>query len=120
MQTVLLRDVKQIPYVKIDGGSGNNALLAMRASAVIAAAFVKIVVFMIQVFLSGSFAVDPRTPPVRAPFPSCTSQEARDAHHVERENFNRALFALAFFFRLQDRELLGAISRGLLDCPCRL
>ncbi len=35
----------------------------------------------------------------------------------ERENFNHALFALAFFSRRQDRELLGAISRGLLDCP---
>jgi hypothetical protein len=31
----------------------------------------------------------------------------------ERENFNHALFALAFFSRRQDRELLGAISRGL-------
>ena len=37
----------------------------------------------------------------------------------ERENFNQAVFALAFFFRRQDRELPGAISRGLLDCPCR-
>jgi hypothetical protein len=35
----------------------------------------------------------------------------------ERENFNQAVFALAFFSRQQDRELLGAISRGLLDCP---
>jgi hypothetical protein len=33
----------------------------------------------------------------------------------ERENFNYALFAFAFFSRRQDRELLGAISRGLLD-----
>jgi hypothetical protein len=32
----------------------------------------------------------------------------------ERENFNDALFAFAFFSRPQDRELLGAISRGLL------
>jgi hypothetical protein len=31
----------------------------------------------------------------------------------EQENFNHALFALAFFSRRQDRELLGAISRGL-------
>src|SRR5258705_13786035 len=38
----------------------------------------------------------------------------------ERENFNDAVFAFAFFSRRQDRELLGAISRGLLDCPCRL
>jgi hypothetical protein len=38
----------------------------------------------------------------------------------ERENFNRAVFALAFFSRRQDRELLGAIFRGLLDCPCRV
>ena len=37
----------------------------------------------------------------------------------ERENFNRAVFALAFFSRPQDRELLGAISRGLPDCPRR-
>ena len=37
----------------------------------------------------------------------------------ERENFNYAVFALAFFSRRQDRELPGAISRGLLDCPCR-
>jgi hypothetical protein len=35
----------------------------------------------------------------------------------ERENFNHALFAFVFFPRRQDRELLGAISRGLLDCP---
>jgi hypothetical protein len=35
----------------------------------------------------------------------------------ERENFNDAVFALAFFSRRQDRELLGATSRGLLDCP---
>jgi hypothetical protein len=33
----------------------------------------------------------------------------------EPENFNHALFALAFLSRRQDRELLGAISRGLLD-----
>jgi hypothetical protein len=32
--------------------------------------------------------------------------------------FNLAVFALAFFAGRQDRELLGAISRGLLDCPC--
>ena len=38
---------------------------------------------------------------------------------LESENFNHALFALAFFSRRQDRELLGAISRGLLDCPYR-
>ncbi len=38
----------------------------------------------------------------------------------ERENFNHAVFALAFFSRRQDRESPGAISRGLLDCPCRL
>ena len=38
----------------------------------------------------------------------------------ERENFNDPVFALAFFSGRQDRELLGAISRGLLDCPCRL
>jgi len=30
------------------------------------------------------------------------------------------LNALAFFSRRQDRELLGAISRGLLDCPRRV
>ena len=36
------------------------------------------------------------------------------------ENFNHAVFTLAFFSRRQDRELLGAISRGLLDCPCRV
>jgi len=35
----------------------------------------------------------------------------------ERENFNYALFALAFLCWRQDRELPGAISRGLLDCP---
>ena len=37
----------------------------------------------------------------------------------ERDNLNQALFASAFFSRRQDRELPGAISRGLLDCPCR-
>ena len=38
----------------------------------------------------------------------------------ERENFNLAVFALAFLSRRQDPELPGAISRGLLDCPCRV
>jgi len=38
----------------------------------------------------------------------------------ERENFNHALFAFPFFSRRQDRELLGAISLGLLECPCRV
>jgi hypothetical protein len=38
----------------------------------------------------------------------------------ERENFNHAVFTFAFFSRRQDRELFGAISRGLLDCPCRV
>ena len=33
---------------------------------------------------------------------------------------NEAVFALAFFSRPQDRELLGATSRGLLGCPCRV
>jgi hypothetical protein len=33
--------------------------------------------------------------------------------------FNHALLALAFFSRRQDRELLDAISRGLLDYPYR-
>jgi hypothetical protein len=36
------------------------------------------------------------------------------------QNFNQAVFILAFFSRRQDRELRGAVSRGLLDCPCRL
>jgi hypothetical protein len=31
--------------------------------------------------------------------------------------FNQAVFALAFFSQRRDRELPGAISRGLLDCP---
>jgi hypothetical protein len=35
-------------------------------------------------------------------------------------HFNHALLAFAFFSGQQDRELLGAISRGLLDCPCRV
>jgi len=38
----------------------------------------------------------------------------------ERENFNDAVFAFAFYSRRQDRELLGEISRGLLDCPRRV
>ena len=38
----------------------------------------------------------------------------------EPENFSHALFAFPFFYRRQDRELLGAIFRGLLDCPCRV
>jgi hypothetical protein len=38
----------------------------------------------------------------------------------ERENFNHALFAFAVFSRRRDRELLGAISRGLLECPRRV
>ena len=33
-------------------------------------------------------------------------------------DFNRAVFAFAFFCRRQVRELLAAISRGQLDCPC--
>ena len=37
-----------------------------------------------------------------------------------RANFNHAAFALAFFSRRQDRELPGAMSRGLLDRPCRV
>jgi hypothetical protein len=32
-----------------------------------------------------------------------------------KPNFNHALFALAFFSRRQDRELLGAISLGILE-----
>jgi hypothetical protein len=40
--------------------------------------------------------------------------------HDHAIDFNRAIFALAFFSRRQDRELPGAISRGLLDCPCRV
>ena len=36
----------------------------------------------------------------------------------ERENFNQAVFALAFFSQRLDREPRVAISRGLLDCPC--
>ena len=39
---------------------------------------------------------------------------------ADLENFNHALFAFAFFARRQDRELPGAISRGLLDCPRRV
>jgi hypothetical protein len=35
-------------------------------------------------------------------------------------NFNHTLFALTFFSRRQDRELPGAISRGLLDCSYRV
>ena len=31
----------------------------------------------------------------------------------------QGLFALAFFSRRQDREVLGEISGGLLDCPRR-
>jgi uncharacterized coiled-coil protein SlyX len=47
-----------------------------------------------------------------------TGEQSRSPER-ERENFNHALFGLAFFSRRQDRELLGAISRGLLDCPRR-
>ena len=39
---------------------------------------------------------------------------------TERENFDDAAFALAFSSRRQDRELPGAISRGLLDCLRRI
>ena len=38
----------------------------------------------------------------------------------ERLSFKHAVFAFALFFRQQVRELLGAVSRGLLDCPRRL
>jgi hypothetical protein len=36
------------------------------------------------------------------------------------QSLRDSLNALAFFSRRQDRELLGAISRGLLDCSCRV
>src|SRR5215831_13972142 len=36
----------------------------------------------------------------------------------ERLSFNHAAFAFALFSRPQVRELLGAVSRGLPDCPC--
>jgi hypothetical protein len=36
-----------------------------------------------------------------------------------RSPLTLTLFASAFFSRRQDRELPGAISRGLLGCPCR-
>jgi hypothetical protein len=39
---------------------------------------------------------------------------------MERQNFNHAVFSLAFFSQPQDQELLGAIFRGLPDCPCRV
>ena len=45
---------------------------------------------------------------------------SRRAIQRERENFNHAVFTLAFFSRQQGRELPGAISRGLLGCPCRV
>jgi hypothetical protein len=50
-------------------------------------------------------------------FHNCASFSLLSLSERERENFNHAVFALAFFSRRQDRELLGAISRGLLDCP---
>jgi hypothetical protein len=36
----------------------------------------------------------------------------------ERLSFNHAAFAFALFSRPQVRGLLGAVSRGLPDCPC--
>jgi hypothetical protein len=48
------------------------------------------------------------------------SRTAKRLPEGERENFNQALFAFAFFSRRQDQELLGAVSRGLLDCPRRV
>jgi hypothetical protein len=36
----------------------------------------------------------------------------------ERLSFNHAVFAFALFFPPQVRELLGAVSHGLPDCPC--
>jgi hypothetical protein len=39
----------------------------------------------------------------------------KNACQKENENFNHAVFAFAFFSRRQDRELFGAISRGLLQ-----
>ena len=47
----------------------------------------------------------------------------RETARIQKENrgnFNHALFALAFFSRRQDRELRGAIFRGLRDCPRRV
>jgi hypothetical protein len=49
-----------------------------------------------------------------------TTLTAAACQKRERENFSHALFALAFFSQRQDRELPGAISRGLLDCPRRV
>jgi hypothetical protein len=36
------------------------------------------------------------------------------------QSLKHSLNAFAFFSRRQDREPLGAISRGLLDCPRRV
>jgi hypothetical protein len=47
-------------------------------------------------------------------FSRTENRTAKCLSERERENFNDALFAFAFFSRPQDRELLGAISRGLL------
>ena len=48
------------------------------------------------------------------------NRTAKCLSEKEQEDFNHAVFVLAFFSRQQDRELLGAISRDLLDCPCRV
>jgi hypothetical protein len=37
----------------------------------------------------------------------------------KNEKFNLPFLAFAFFSGQQDRGLLDAISRDLLDCPCR-
>jgi hypothetical protein len=43
-----------------------------------------------------------------------------DRSPVGIKSLKRSLNAFAFLSGRQDRELLGAISRGLLDCPRRV
>ena len=46
--------------------------------------------------------------------------EIHPAMKLTVNDCGRGLFALVFFYRRQDRELPDAISRGLMDYPCRV
>jgi hypothetical protein len=52
--------------------------------------------------------------------PGYTAWEIHQVMKIPFNDWGKRLFALAFFARRQVRELPGAISRGLLDCPRRV
>jgi len=56
----------------------------------------------------------------RTDLPGYAAWEIHPVMKIAVNGRGKRLFALAFFSPRQDRELLGAIFRGLLDCPCRV